>query len=621
MKYLIFFLFVSTFCFAQNTNKRDTNLLNKTLSDSLKNIKLLEATMLLQQADSIREADSLAKIKLIKELESLKTTDLLKKKELQNQLNDIAKSDSLRKLTLKNRIDSLKLFKSGFPVVPFIDTIFTVYTNIGPFSAKDRAETISRKINNLYESATYDTSNFKISKSESNIELYYDDIMILSITENDELWLNTKKDIIVDNYKKEIIKAIDNHIKETSLKKTLLRILWVIIILISLTFTIYIINRGFKYIKKFILKNKGIKFNGFKIKNYEILDSDKQIAIISFLLNLFRISIILITIYISLPLIFGLFPWTKGIADTLFSYILTPIKSIINSFVKYIPNLFTIIVIYFITKYIIKLVNYFSKEVETGKLNLPGFYQDWAKPTFNILKFIIYAFMFIVIYPYLPGSDSAIFQGVSVFLGILFSLGSSSAITNAVAGLVITYMRPFRIGDRIKIGDINGIVVEKTMLITRLKTLKNEIITVPNSSILNGYSINYSTCDNNDGLVLHTTVTIGYDVPWRKVHELLITAAKRTEKIDLSCEPFVLQTSLDDFYVSYELNAHTRFSKVAPRIYSDLHQNIQDTFNEAGVEILSPHYRAPRDGNHTTIPSEYLPEDYKAPGFRIEKIK
>ena len=243
-----------------------------------------------------------------------------------------------------------------------------------------------------------------------------------------------------------------------------------------------------------------------------------------------------------------------------------------------------------------KFLHFLTHEIEIGKLVIPGFYRDWAQPTFNLLRIFIYAFTFIIIFPYLPGSDSPIFRGVSVFLGLLISIGSSSAIGNIVAGLVITYMRAFKVGDRVKIGDATGDVIEKTMLVTRLRTIKNEEVTIPNSAILNGNTINYSTSARELGLILNTEVTIGYDVPWRKVHELLISAAQKTENINESPEPFVLQTNLNDFYVNYQLNAYTDDADKAAKIYSDLHSKIQDEFNEAGVEILSPHFQANRQG-------------------------
>lgn len=213
--------------------------------------------------------------------------------------------------------------------------------------------------------------------------------------------------------------------------------------------------------------------------------------------------------------------------------------------------------------------------------------------------------MFVLIFPYLPGSDSKIFQGVSVFIGILFSLGSSSAIGNMVAGFVITYMRPFKIGDRIKIGDITGDVIEKTLLVTRLRTVKNEEITIPNAAVLSGNTTNFSSLAKEEGLILYTTVTIGYDVSWRAMHEALLEAAARTSNLMAGKKPFVLQTSLDDFYVSYQLNVYSQNSSAMASIYSELHKNILDVCAEKGIEIMSPHYRAERDGNQIAIPTEY----------------
>ena len=181
-------------------------------------------------------------------------------------------------------------------------------------------------------------------------------------------------------------------------------------------------------------------------------------------------------------------------------------------------------------------------------------------------------------------------------------------------------MRSFTIGDRVKIGDVTGDVIEKTMLVTRVRTTKNEIISIPNSTILTSHIINFSSDAPDKGLILHTPVTIGYDAPWRQVHQLLIGAALATEFIEKEPKPFVLQTSLDDFYVSYQINAYTRAPNRQAATYSLLHQNIQDKFNEAGVEIMSPHYRAQRDGNQTTVPADYLPAGYQAPHFRVKPV-
>ena len=192
-------------------------------------------------------------------------------------------------------------------------------------------------------------------------------------------------------------------------------------------------------------------------------------------------------------------------------------------------------------------------------------------------------------------------QGVSIFVGVLLSLGSTTAVANVVAGIVITYTRAFRIGDYVQISDTEGKIIERTAFVTRIRTTKNVEVSMPNASIMSDKVINYSTQAKQSGITLHTGVTIGYDVPWPKVQELLLAAANATEHIEQDPAPFVLQTSLDDNYVAYELNAYTRRADIRPRIYSDLHANILDAFHMAGVEITSPHYRAIRDGNDPAI--------------------
>ncbi len=187
-----------------------------------------------------------------------------------------------------------------------------------------------------------------------------------------------------------------------------------------------------------------------------------------------------------------------------------------------------------------------------------------------------------------------------------------------VAGLVLTYMRAYKIGDRVKIGEATGDVVEKSLLVTRIKTIKNEVVSIPNSTVMNSHTTNFSAEAKEHGLIIHTTVTIGYENPWRQIHDLLIKAALATDLIEKDPAPFVFQTSLDDFYVSYQINAYTHVANKQHITYSILHQNIQDMFNEAGVEIMSAHYKYIRDGNQSTVPPDHLPDDYVAPAFRVK---
>jgi small-conductance mechanosensitive channel len=313
---------------------------------------------------------------------------------------------------------------------------------------------------------------------------------------------------------------------------------------------------------------------------------------------------------------FSFFPWTEDLVSAFYGYLARPVKFVFFGFINFLPNLIFILVIIFITRYVIRVQKDIVEDIETEKFIIKGFPKDWANTTQKIISLLIWAFALVLIYPHLPGSTSPAFRGVSIFIGALISFGSTTAVANIVAGIVITYMRPYQIGDRVTIQDTTGDVVEKTLLVTRIRTIKNEDVTIPNANIINNHLINYSANVDKKGLLLHTSVTIGYDVPWEKVEKLLIEAALKSLNIEADPVPFVLETSLDDNYVSYQLNAYSKEAKKMALIYSDIHKNILDVFNDAGVEILSPQYIAARDGNLTTVPSQLNPES-KSP---LDKI-
>lgn len=573
---------------------------------------------LLAAADSARIADSLEVYSLQSQLEALRTSDTRKKQQLQARLDSIQQANSERESRIRNQVDSMRAATPGMPVILFGDTLFRIYAKIGPFRPAERAATVTRKLERLVEEDAFHSEQLKVVASEETQDLMHADIIIMSVTDRDAFWANMDKEALAQNLKSVIISGVEKYQTEFGLINTMKRFGMLALVLFLLALIIVYLNKGFNYlVEKALVKSRFI-ITGVKFRNYEFLSVDRETQVIRWVFNGVKWFLIIILVYLSLPIIFSIFPSTKDIATQLIGYILDPLRMVFRGVFGYIPELMTIAVVMFVTYNFVKFLFFLANEIRTEKLVIPGFYPDWALPTYNLLRVLVYAFAFVIIFPYLPGSGSPAFQGVSVFLGLLISLGSSSAIGNIIAGLVITYMRAFKVGDRVKIGDITGDVLEKTMLVTRLRTIKNEEVTIPNGAILNGSTVNYSTSAKERGLILHTTVTIGYDVPWRQVHELLISAATKTADINETPKPFILQTSLDDFYVSYQLNAYTDTPEIAARIYSDLHANIQDAFNEAGVEILSPHYRAARDGNMVTIPASYLPDDYKVPNFNMK---
>jgi small-conductance mechanosensitive channel len=310
--------------------------------------------------------------------------------------------------------------------------------------------------------------------------------------------------------------------------------------------------------------------------------------------------------------ILGLFPWTNNIATYTLDLFLDPIIKIGKGFVNFLPSLAFLIVIYLLTRYLLKLIRLLFTGIEQGGIAIKGFDRDWGNATYRIVRLFVIAFAVIIAYPYIPGSDTSAFKGVSVFLGILFSLGSSSFISNLIAGYSMTYRGAFKKGDRIKVDDQVGFVEEQKLLVTRLRSIKNEEIVIPNSVLLNSNIINYSTKAKDLGLILHTTVGIGYETPWRQVEAMLKLAAERTEGLLKDPPPYVLQKSLGDFAVTYEINAYCNDVNKMHLYYTALHQNILDIFNENNVQIMTPAYEGdpeipkvvPKNQWHTPLTSE-----------------
>jgi small-conductance mechanosensitive channel len=261
-----------------------------------------------------------------------------------------------------------------------------------------------------------------------------------------------------------------------------------------------------------------------------------------------------------------------------------------NGILHFLPSLAFLIVIFLATRYFLKLIKLFFTGLLQGGIVIHNFYPDWAMPTFRILRTLIIAFAVVIAYPYIPGSSSSAFKGVSVFMGLLLSLGSSSFISNVIAGYSLTYRRAFKKGDRIKVNDSDGFVEEQSLLVTRLRSIKDEEIIIPNTVLINSSIINYTSRAIELGLILHTVVGIGYETPWRQVDAMLKLAADRTEGLLKDPPPFVLKLSLGDFAVNYEINVFCNDVSRMHLYYNALHQNILDVFNENHVQIMTPAY-------------------------------
>jgi small-conductance mechanosensitive channel len=312
-----------------------------------------------------------------------------------------------------------------------------------------------------------------------------------------------------------------------------------------------------------------------------------------------RVVFAALSIFVALSLVLlyfhfvlALFPWTRGYAENFRAFTITPLLLLLRQLADTLPKLLMIVLVVFAARYALRMARHVFNSIKNGRLRVSGFDPEWSDSTYNIIRVLVIAFAAVVSYPYIPGSESPAFKGITIFIGVLFSLGSSAFLANLIAGYTMTYRRAFHPGDRIQVGDLMGDVTQVGLMVTHLRSVKNEELVVPNSLILNSNVTNYSSLARERGLILHSTVGIGYETPWRQVEAMLLMAADRTAGLRRDPPPFILQKSLGDYAVNYELNVYCDRPLDMYQLYTELHRNILDVFNEYGVQIMTPSYVA-----------------------------
>lgn len=494
-----------------------------------------------------------------------------------------------------------------------VDGNFLFYVRgISSYSAEDRANIIAKRITIAASNPAISADSVKVIPSTDRDQIYAGGEFIMNLFDLDANEEGISRSVLAELVKKKTSNAINLHRHERSRPVLIKKTIWAagatLLLLISMFVLIWLmrrLNTGLqKRIKTRIESVENISFN--------LIRSNQLWKAIDLLFRTLRIGIIVVIVAVFLQYILGLFPWTNNISNYTLNLFLDPIIKMGKGFVNFLPSLAFLIVIYLVTRYLLKLIRLLFTGIEQGGIEIKGFDRDWSNATFRIVRLFVFAFAVILAYPYIPGSDTSAFKGVSVFVGVLFSLGSSSFISNLIAGYSMTYRGAFKKGDRIKVDDQVGFVEEQKLLVTRLRSLKNEEIIIPNSVLLNSNIMNFSSRAKDKGLILHTTVGIGYETPWRQVDAMLRLAADRTEGLVKDPPPFVLKQSLGDFAVNYEINVYCNDASKMHLYYNALHQNILDVFNENNVQIMTPAYEGdpelpkvvPRDQWHAPLTSE-----------------
>jgi small-conductance mechanosensitive channel len=502
------------------------------------------------------------------------------------------------------------------PVLVGGEPAIWIVAGIGPYTPEFRAERISDRIRAIIRDRSTQDLKISIVEAGNSTELRIGQRLVMNVTRSDSATVGIPRVRIAQAYARDL----ENAIRAERLRyepATLVRSsVYALLSTLALVGLLWLIGRFTRQLRSRLLRSHWL--DSLRLQKLQIVTADRLMRTLGQFLLIFRVAVIILVLDIYLTYVLGLFPWTRAASLQLFDYLLAPLRVAGTAFLGYLPKLLFVLFITLVIYLAIRLVAVLFSAIQTGRLVFPEFPPEWADPTNKIVRLLLIAFGVVVAFPYLPASGSPAFTGVSVFMGVLISLASSSALSNMIAGLVLTYTGAFRLGDRVQIGDTYGDILKTSMLATRVRTIKNEEVTIPNSIVLNSSVVNFSRKGKTPGLILHTSVTIGYDAPWRKIHELLVRAATETEGILSEPKPFVWQTALNDFYVTYEINAYTDKPQEINDIYAVMHAKIQDSFFEAGVEIMSPHYTSLRDGNTVAIPEQFRGPGYRPHGFQVE---
>jgi small-conductance mechanosensitive channel len=482
--------------------------------------------------------------------------------------------------------------EQGIPTAPvLIDGAMVLRVRgVSSYPAEQRAAAIAGRIRGLAADRAFQPESLRIEETVVASQIMADRLMVMGVYDADGAVEGMSRQALATIYVGRIRTAIAAYRAERSaaaLRQAALSALVATLVFVALVTAVVWTRRKLAALLDSRYKQR---IDALAAKSQEVVSATRLWNSLGTLLRFIRSAAIVVLAFVYLQYVFGRFPQTRAAAQSITGYVIGPLATMWASFVGWIPDLIFLVVLAFVVRIILRLLRRFFEAVEQGRIHLEHFDRDWATPTYKLVRPLVIAFALVVGYPYIPGSGSEAFKGVSLFLGIVFSLGSSSFIANMIAGYSMTYRRAFKLGDVVKVGDVMGVVTTIRLQVTHIRTIKNEDIVVPNSQILNTHVVNYSSLAQTKGLILHTTVGIGYETPWRQVEAMLQEAARRTPNLMADPPPFVLHLQLGDFCVTYELNVYCSNPLKMRATYTDLHRHILDVFNEYGVQIMTPAY-------------------------------
>ncbi|CAD0185208.1 Potassium efflux system KefA precursor [Ruegeria sp. THAF57] len=487
------------------------------------------------------------------------------------------------------------------PVIVDGDTLFFLRGS-SALPAQERAETVQDNIVQAAESSDSPTVTIAYEETDLGTRILVDGFAVSVVTVADSELEQMELDVLSFLHGEAIEGAIvayrANRTEQARVSGAIEAIAWTVGFAAFVALILWVHRRIRRRTVKFVKRH----LRDVETATAKSVQAEAIAALVRYGLSFVLLVIFFLGFYYYLSFVLLAFAETRYFAQLLLTYLTEPVLLIFKGIISYIPNLIMLALISWVAMYIIKGMRVFFDAVEAGTFDMGDFERHWVNPTFNIARVVVILIALVFAVPYIPGSDSAAFQGLTILVGAMLSLGANSVVSNMLAGLFVIYRRSTSIGDRIQIGDHIGDVVQIKLMETHLKSIKNELISIPNAQLMNSDVVNFSKKTDGSGLLLHTTVGIGYEEPPEKVEAMLIEAASRTKGIKAKPEPFVLWTALADYAINYQINGYSTRGSIIPKIRSDLHRNIVAVFNENNVQIMTPSYMA--DPPEPKIPTE-----------------
>jgi small-conductance mechanosensitive channel len=508
------------------------------------------------------------------------------------------------------QIDTNAPARQSAPVVLANRTIIVLRGPIAGYSARERANAATRRIDSVLESEESPAISLEDTEDGTQVLLAGKLAFLVTRIDIDPLIGETTHNVAREAAKR-LERAVGQYREQHTPRYLLLQTGWAALataIFAAVLWLLFIVDR---WAGRRVASAAAARAERVHVHGVSLLDPYQMRWFARRLFAALIWAVGLLATYGWLTFALKLFPYTRPWGEHMEGNLFEIVGDVALSIVNAIPGLLVVVVIVLLARLIIRFANIFFDRVQRGSITMWGLDPDTVVPTRRIFQLVVWAFAVALSYPYLPGSDTEAFKGVSVLLGLMISIGASSLVGQAVSGLILTYTHAFRPGEYVRIGDTEGTVVGIGAFSTRVRTGLGEEVMVPNSLALQNTTKNFSRAVSGTGFVVNTSVTIGYSTPWRQVHAMLEEAARRTSDIARDPAPYVRQTKLSDFYVEYHLIAYSPIDHPVQRIdmLSELHANIQDVFNEHGVQIMSPHYMT------ETAEPQIVPKDrwYEAP--------